>query len=127
MAELDQSEKKRYYARENELNAMAAGRTGMISALGRDFFDKEEDLSSRAAHANVDRADGDDLANPNMNNQSSQGTSKFRAEEGEQQQRYSNEGMDSRGSPGNPYGDDVGRTIEEQPNGEATISRYLVG
>lgn len=38
MAELDQSDKKRYFEREQELTEMAAHRPGMVSALSKNFF-----------------------------------------------------------------------------------------
>ena len=59
MAELDQSEKKRYYQREKELNAMAAERPGLMSALGRDFFEQEEGGSAGAAGVDELHAEGD--------------------------------------------------------------------
>lgn len=60
---------------------MAAGRPGMVSALGRDFFEKEEERSASVADAGEHYAN--QMANVHANSQSSQGTSKFREEDGE--------------------------------------------
>lgn len=53
----------------------------MVSALGRDFFEKEEERSASVADAGEHYAN--QMANVHANSQSSQGTSKFREEDGE--------------------------------------------